>query len=328
MSWQPVVSIVTPSYNQANFLESTIRSVLRQDYPNMEFGIVDGGSEDASLEIIKKYEDQLSWWISEPDQGQSHAINKGIARTKGEVVAWLNSDDLYLPDAINNAVDFLERYNVDLVFGNAIIIDERGYPLNNLVFGDWGLEEFLRFRVICQPAVFMKRHVWDEVFGLNTDLHYMLDHQLWIKVSSKYSVKYIPSYWAASRYHKQAKNVALASGFAEDISQLLNWIKSDVVLAPNYLRDKNRIRGGAYRLRGRYLLDGDYPLKSFMNYCRAFWFWPTYTLIHWRRILFSFVSMITPLKSSMVRKLPQQEIKDEWGDLTSWPGINLNMEKT
>ena len=206
MNQKPLVSIITPSYNQVDFLEKTILSVLGQDYPNLEYGIIDGGSEDGSVELIRKYDRELSWWVSEKDQGQGFAINKGIQRSKGEIVAWLNSDDLYLPGVISEAVAALQESGADLVFGNAIIIDENGYPLNDLVFDQWGLEDLLRFRVICQPAVFMTRRAWEAVSGLNTDLHFMLDHQLWIKVAAAFQLKYIPSFWAASRYHKEAKN--------------------------------------------------------------------------------------------------------------------------
>jgi len=119
----PLVSIITPSYNQADFLEYTIQSVLKQDYLNLEYGIVDGGSADGSLEILKKYDPHLSWWISEPDQGQAQAINKGMARTKGNIIAWINSDDIYLPNAIKQAVKAIEEHEVDLVFGDAVTID-------------------------------------------------------------------------------------------------------------------------------------------------------------------------------------------------------------
>jgi glycosyltransferase involved in cell wall biosynthesis len=104
------VSIVTPSFNQAQFIEATIRSVLLQGYPNLEYIIIDGGSTDGSVEIIRKYEDSIAYWVSERDQGQSDAINKGFCRASGKILAWLNSDDLYLPGAITRAVGYLEEH--------------------------------------------------------------------------------------------------------------------------------------------------------------------------------------------------------------------------
>ncbi len=106
----PRVSIITPSYNQARFIEQTIQSVLSQDYPNLEYLIVDGGSSDGSLEIIRRYSSQLAWWVSEPDHGQTDAINKGFAHAHGEIFAWLNSDDTYLPGAVTHAVAALQAH--------------------------------------------------------------------------------------------------------------------------------------------------------------------------------------------------------------------------
>ncbi len=319
----PLVSIITPSYNQADFLEYTIQSVLKQDYLNLEYGIVDGGSADGSLDILKKYDPHLSWWISEPDQGQAQAINKGIARTSGNIIAWINSDDIYLPNAIKQAVKAIEEHEVDLVFGDAVTIDEAGYPLNELMFSDWDLSDLLRFRVICQPAVFMKREVWEEVQGLNSDLHYMLDHQLWIKIASRFRVKHIPSFWAASRSHGQAKNVAFAAGFSDEILQLLTWIETDPKLAALFEEDQNRIKGGAYRLSARYLLDGDFPAKAFKQYCQAIRFWPSYALNHWRRMIFALISIATGIRiSSFQRQTGSPHLSDK-KRLRDWPGLNF-----
>jgi glycosyltransferase involved in cell wall biosynthesis len=140
------VSIITPSYNQAAFLEHTIQSVLSQGIPELEYIIVDGGSTDGSIDIIQKYADQLAWWVAEPDAGQADAINKGFRRATGEVVAWLNSDDLYAPGAIAQAVAVLEKNpDTGMVYGNAVSFDQDGFPLNDLIFGDWGLAGLLEF---------------------------------------------------------------------------------------------------------------------------------------------------------------------------------------
>ena len=123
----PLVSIITPSYNQVDYLEETIRSVLEQDYPNIEYLVVDGGSLDGSADIIRKYTDRIDWWTSEPDKGQADALNKGMARAKGEFVAWLNSDDIYRPGAVRRAVDVLQS-NLDLgmVYSKLDSIDRTG----------------------------------------------------------------------------------------------------------------------------------------------------------------------------------------------------------
>jgi len=323
MKSNPLVSIITPSFNQVDFLEYTIQSVLKQNYLNLEYGIVDGVSTDGSLDILKEYDSQLSWWISESDQGQAQAINKGITRSKGNIVAWINSDDIYLPNAIKQAVLALEDKNIDLVFGDAITIDESGHPLNELIFGDWDLPDLLRFRVICQPAVFMKREVWETVKGISSDLHFMLDHQLWIKIASRFRVKHIPSFWAASRAHGQAKNVAFAADFSEEILELLSWIKSDKNLSASYKEDQNRIKGGAYRLSARYLLDGDIPVKAFWQYCLAIRYWPSYGLKHWRRVIFALVSMVTRIKiKSFKRRSGAPHFSDNQR-LKGWPGLNF-----
>ena len=171
-----LVSIITPSYNQASYLEQTILSAIEQDYSPLEYLIVDGGSEDGSLEIIRKYAGRLAWWVSEPDAGQAEAINKGLARARGEIVAWLNSDDLLLPGAVARAVSALEANpELGMVFGDAISIDARGKPLNRLAFNDWGLPEFMRFRIICQPAAFMRKATLDRAGYLDPSFHYLLD---------------------------------------------------------------------------------------------------------------------------------------------------------
>ncbi len=152
----PRVSIVTPSFNQAAFLEETIQSVLSQDYPNLEYIIIDGGSTDGSVEIIEKYADRLAYWVSEKDAGQADGINKGLVRATGEVVAWLNSDDTYLggaietflPGSIRSAVAALQA-NPDcgLVYGDVLAVDAAGQKLNLARYDDWNLDDLLRFKI-------------------------------------------------------------------------------------------------------------------------------------------------------------------------------------
>src|SRR5215208_2659718 len=127
LSNQPRVSIITPSFNQGQFLEETMHSVLEQDYPNIEYIVVDGGSADNSVEIIKKYQGQLAWWVSEKDRGHADALNKGFSHATGEILAWLNSDDVYFPNAVSQAVSFLKTNPaIGMVYGDAELIDDAG----------------------------------------------------------------------------------------------------------------------------------------------------------------------------------------------------------
>jgi len=158
LSQTPLVSIVTPSYDQAAYLKQTLTSVLEQDYPRLEYLVVDGDSTDGSVEIIKKYADKLAWWVSEKDSGQAEAINKGFSRARGEIVAWLNSDDYYLPGAVSAAVKtFQQNPDVVLVYGNMLAVDDRGQTTNLLKYNQLTLEDLLCFQIIGQPAVFFRR---------------------------------------------------------------------------------------------------------------------------------------------------------------------------
>src|SRR6266545_7557430 len=149
-----LVSIVTPSFNQASYLEQTLRSVLEQDYPSVEYIVVDGASTDGSVDIIKKYSDRLAWWVSEKDQGQGEAINKGLSRAQGEIIAWLNSDDYYLPNAISAAVKIFDQNpEVVLVYGDMLAVDENSQTINVLKYKQYSLEDLLCFQIIGQPAV-------------------------------------------------------------------------------------------------------------------------------------------------------------------------------
>ncbi len=206
----PLVSIVTPSFNQASFLEETILSVLGQDYPNLEYLIVDGGSTDGSLEIIRRYADRLAWWVSEPDRGQTEAINKGFAHARGEIFAWLNSDDTYLPQAVSEAVQYLQTHpDVGLVYGDANFIDERGRVLGKFPARQTDYRRLRQGYVhIPQQAAFFRAELWHKVGPLDVSFYFAMDYDLWVRIARLAKIVYLPRPWANFRLHGSAKTIA------------------------------------------------------------------------------------------------------------------------
>lgn len=206
----PLVSIVTPSYNQAQFLEETICSVLEQDYPRIDYWIVDGGSTDGSVEIIRRYASHLAGWVSEPDRGQTEAINKGFAMADGEILAWLNSDDTYVSGAISEAVDFLQAHpEVGMVYGDAHLIDERGRVIGEFPARQTDYHRLRRGYVhIPQQAAFFRGDLWRRVGPLDPSFFFAMDYDLWVRLASLAPLKYHPRPWANFRLHGEAKSVA------------------------------------------------------------------------------------------------------------------------
>jgi glycosyltransferase involved in cell wall biosynthesis len=205
----PLVSIVTPSYNQARYLEETIQSVLGQDYPNLEYLIVDGGSTDGSREIIERYQDRLAWWVSEPDRGQTDAINKGFARARGEIFAWLNSDDTYEPGAISEAVAYLQAHpEVGMVYGDANLIDENGALIGKFPARQTDYRRLRRGYVhIPQQAAFFRASLWREVGPLDDTFYFAMDYDLWVRIARRAPLRYQPRTWANFRLHASGKSV-------------------------------------------------------------------------------------------------------------------------
>jgi hypothetical protein len=290
----PRVSIITPSYNQAKFLEQTIGSVLGQNYPNLEYWVIDGGSTDGSLEIIQKYAVQLAGWVSEPDRGQAEGINKGLARATGEVVAWLNSDDLYYPDAVEAAVDALAANpQASFVFSDVESIDEAGQPFHRMCYGHWGLADLMRFRIIGQPAVFIRRAFLAQTFLLDPSYHYLLEHHLWLRLAGLAAPVYVQGKpWAAARMHAGAKNMAQAAGFAPEALQLAEWVLQDPRFEPLSSQMERQIWAGAYRLAGFYLIESGQAGKALGSYARSFWRTPGIALQDWKRILAAIASVL------------------------------------
>lgn len=267
-----LVSIITPSFNQASYLEQTIQSVLDQDYADIEYLVIDGGSTDGSVDIIKKYAPRLAYWASEKDSGQADAINKGMSRAHGEIVAWLNSDDTYLPGAVAAALKaFDANPDVALVYADMLAVDERGQTFNTFRYKQLSLEDLLSFQIIGQPAVFMRRAAFEKAGGLDLSYHFLLDHHLWIRIAAQGRILHLPQTWAAARYHAQAKNRAQASEFGREAFRILDWAKTQSNLVPRIGR---RALASAHRVDARYLLDGGQPAASLAAWTRALFIHP------------------------------------------------------
>jgi len=270
-----LVSIVTPSFNQAQYLEQTLRSVLEQDYPSLEYIVVDGASSDGSIELIQKYSGRLAWWVSERDKGQGDAINKGLGHARGEIIAWLNSDDYYLPNAISSAVKIFEQ-NPDavLVYGDMLAVDEHGKTTNVLKYKQLSLEDLLCLQIIGQPAVFFRRNAFEKTGGLDTTFHFMLDHQLWIRLAQHGGILHVPQVWSAARFHPQAKNRLKAVEFGREAFRILDWAKSQSGLSSTFASVERRARASAHRVDARYFLDAGQPNSALRAWFRALFIHP------------------------------------------------------
>ena len=204
------ITVVTPSFNQAKFLERTIQSVLSQDFDNLEYIVIDGGSTDGSVEIIKQYANRLAYWISEKDLGQTDAINKGFARASGEVLAWLNSDDTYQPGAIRQAMDYLQANpEVGLLYGDGNFIDADDRVIGQFPSRQTDYERLRKGYVhICQQASFFRSELWRQVGPLDPSFYFAMDYDLWVRLARITKVQYVPNLWANFRLHGDTKTVA------------------------------------------------------------------------------------------------------------------------
>lgn len=213
----PLVSIITPAYNAMPFLKTTIESVKNQEYPNLHHIVFDGGSKDNSVEVLKSYSHLT--WFSEKDRGQSHALNKGFAIAKGEIIGWLNADDTYTPGAINKAVSFLLNHpEYDMVGTDVNIIDENDIITGMAIGGETDAVDLLRRNVIKQPSLFMRRTVLDKLSGVNEDFHYIMDQEFWVRAfMNGFTYKYLPGEcYANFRLIKGTKTFDAGPAFNEE----------------------------------------------------------------------------------------------------------------
>ena len=216
------MAIVTPTYNMAPFLRDAIDSVLAQDHPHIDYLVVDGGSTDGTVELLRSYGDRIRW-ISEPDRGQAHAVNKGLAATDGEVFAFLNADDTYLPGAVSEAIAALEhRPEAVGVYGRGWYVDRDGRRL-----GAFPTEAFSHARLahtcfILQPATFLRRSVVEELGGFDESLFYALDYDLWIRISrSGRELALVDAEWATARMHAGSKTLRARGRIHREVIDLV-----------------------------------------------------------------------------------------------------------
>lgn len=216
----PLVSIITPSFNQATYLEATIKSVLEQSYPHIEYIIMDGGSTDGSVDVIKKYEGRIAAWVSEQDKGQTDAINKGFNRAKGDILAWINSDDTYAnPNAVADAVNFLIAHpEVAMVYADCNFIDEQGKIIGKFASRQ---TDYAKLRTgyvhIPQQTMFFRAKYWKELGPLDPSFYFAMDYDLWVRVAKHAPLHYLPGKtWANFRIHTSSKtNVNDERGWKE-----------------------------------------------------------------------------------------------------------------
>lgn len=206
---EPLVSIVTPSYNQGRFLRRTIESVLAQTYPHVEYRVCDGGSTDESVEILKSYGDRFPW-TSGPDGGQTPAINAGLAKSRGQILAYLNSDDTLEPDAVAKVVEhFRRRPACDVVYGDAWYTDEHDRLTHPYETAPYSWDRLFAKCIICQPAAFWRRRVLEQYGPFDESLNYSMDYEYWMRVDRGGGViEHLPEVLAYSRLHSDAKSVA------------------------------------------------------------------------------------------------------------------------
>lgn len=203
----PKISVVTPSFNQAEFLERTIKSVLNQGYPNLEYIIIDGGSTDGSVDIIRKYQSQLAYWVSESDKGQSHAINKGLRRATGDWVAWQNSDDIYYSGVFSKLAQMAGKNpGTNLIVGNMLLVDTNDQILRDIRYV-WPCHKAMLVEgmLLANQASFWRREVHQEIGWMDEDLHFSFDFEWFLRLTKHYEGIHVNRFWGALRLHDEAK---------------------------------------------------------------------------------------------------------------------------
>jgi glycosyltransferase involved in cell wall biosynthesis len=242
MNTLPKISVVVPSFNQAKYLELTLRSILDQHYPNLELIVIDGGSKDESPEIIRKYEQQMKFWCSEPDGGQTQGIIKGFSHATGEILCFLNSDDLFEPGVLHEVGAYFSKHpEADAVYGDALWIDAEGKALRQQ--REISFNRFLwlyTYNYIPGMSMFWRRRIYDRSGGLNPDFQLAFDADLWIRFSDAGGkIKHVTRQWSRMRFYPEQKNRNLRA----------QSDKEDLLIRSRYWRNQSMPK--TYKLRRR-----------------------------------------------------------------------------
>ncbi|HEX2997003.1 MAG TPA: glycosyltransferase family 2 protein, partial [Anaerolineales bacterium] len=290
-----------------------------QEYPHIEYLVIDGGSTDHSVEIIRKYAKSqqqaaglhktIDYWISEKDHGQAEAINKGFARAKGDILAWLNSDDYYLLGTIPAVVRCFEEHpEIVMAYGDMLAVDGSGQTINILKYKQLSLEDLLCFQIIGQPSVFFRRSAFEKVGPVEPSFHFMLDHHLWIRLAQQGPILHVPKVWAAARYHPAAKNRARAAEFGREAFRVLEWAKTQPGLAEVVSGVSRRAHASVNRYDARYLLDGGHPAAALGAWFRALFIHPPTALRRLNLFVSALLSLtgLSKLRDLILRRRQQK----------------------